>query len=101
MVQYFEFLTDDGSDPRCHFLRIPGWGSRDYRVDSCLQRELCEGAAIAEFMPEYAAAIERIRNRVLELLPCVRSNVYGPAFGGSYSQRRFYGFTALLPDMTY
>jgi hypothetical protein len=100
-IQHFEFLADDGSDPRQPFIE----SLIDVLGDSGTILVYNEGfekgrlREIAAYMPEYANSIEEIRNRVLDLLRCVRQNIYDPAFGGSYSLKAV--LPALLPEMTY
>lgn len=96
-LQHFEFLAGDRGDPRQRFIK----SLIDVLGDSGTILVYNEGfekawlKEIAEFMTEYATSIEEIRNRILDLLPCVRSNVYDPAFGGSYSLKAV--LPALLP----
>jgi predicted RecB family nuclease len=100
-LQHFEFLADDDTDPRQPFIE----SLIDVLGDSGTILVYNEGfekarlREIGEFMPKCATSIEEIRNRVLDLLPCVRLNVYDPAFGGSYSLKAV--LPALLPEMTY
>jgi predicted RecB family nuclease len=100
-LQHFEFLADDGRDPRRPFIEplIEAVGNAGTILVYNESFEKARLREIAGFMPEYATAIEEIRNRVLDLLPCVRLNVYDPAFGGSYSLKAV--LPALLPEMTY
>lgn len=100
-LQHFEFLAGDGCDPRRPFIEslIDVLGNSGTILVYNEGFEKARLKEIAEFIPEYAASIEEIRNRVSDLLPCVRHNVYDPAFGGSYSLKAV--LPALLPDMTY
>jgi hypothetical protein len=100
-LKHFEFLADDDTDPRQPFIEslIDALGDSGTILVYNEGFEKGRLREIAEFIPEYATSIDEIRNRVLDLLPCVRQNVYDPAFGGSYSLKAV--LPALLPDMTY
>ena len=100
-LQHFEFLANDDTDPRIPFIEtlseaIKGAGTIVVYNQSFEKTRLQE---IADFMPEYATSIDAALNRIWDLLPCIRRNVYHPAFGGSYSLKSV--LPALLPEMTY
>lgn len=59
---------------------------------SCLKR-------LAEWAPHRAAELLAIHDRVVDLLPIVRDNVYDPAFGGSFSIKKV--LPALVPHLSY
>lgn len=61
--------------------------------------ELTRLSELAAWLPEYAARIKNIQDRLWDLLPIVRNHVYHPAFAGSYSLRAV--LPALVPEMTY
>src|SRR5262249_41675294 len=50
-------------------------------------------------LPAYTQRIRDIQSRLWDLLPVVRSFVYHPAFGGSFSLKAV--LPALVADMTY
>jgi len=100
-LRHFEFLAVDESDPRRQFVEslcraLNGKGHivvYNHAFESTRLNEL------AAWLPDYAARIERIRNRLWDLLPVVRANVYHPGFRGSYSIKSV--LPALIPAMTY
>ncbi len=100
-LQHFEFLANDGTDPRIPFIdsllvAIEGADTIVVYNQGFEKPRLQE---IADFMPKYAASIKEIHKRIWDLWPCVRKNVYHPAFGGSYSIKVV--LPALVPDMSY
>jgi predicted RecB family nuclease len=99
--QHFEFLAEEGSDPRVPFVEsliaaVEGAKTVVVYNESFEKTRLQE---LAHFLPEHAEALNAIRDRVWDLLACVRRNVYHPAFAGSYSLKSV--LPALVPDMTY
>jgi hypothetical protein len=54
---------------------------------------------IAAGAPALAPRLERIAERLVDLLPIVRRHVYHPAFGGSFSLKRV--LPALVPGLGY
>jgi hypothetical protein len=58
----------------------------------CLQR-------LAEAVPDLAAELGRVSERLVDLLPVVRDHVYHPDFGGSFSLKRV--LPALVPGLGY
>ena len=54
---------------------------------------------IAAGAPALAPRLERIAERLVDLLPIVREHVYHPAFGGSFSLKRV--LPALVPGLGY
>jgi predicted RecB family nuclease len=54
---------------------------------------------IAAGAPALAPRLERIAERLVDLLPIVREHVYDPAFGGSFSLKRV--LPALVPGLGY
>lgn len=99
--RHFEFLAADESDPRRHFVEslcrvLNGKGHIVVYNRAFESTRLNE---LAAWLPDYASQIERIRNRLWDLLPVVRANVYHPGFRGSYSIKSV--LPALIPAMTY
>ncbi len=85
--EHHEFLAEAGSDPRpamaeavvraCTNARtVVAWNARFEA--SCL-------AQLADAVPKRRANLLAIRDRLVDLLPIVRDNVYHPDFGGSFS----------------
>ena len=56
-------------------------------------------AHLMEAVPEEATGLERVWDRLQDLLPVVREHVYAPAFAGSFSLKRV--LPALLPELAY
>lgn len=56
-------------------------------------------AQLAEAVPEHAAALRRISERMVDLLPIVRDHVYDLAFHGSFSLKKV--LPALVPSLSY
>jgi len=54
---------------------------------------------LAEAVPEHAAALRRINERLVDLLPIVRDHVYDLAFHGSFSLKKV--LPALVPSLSY
>jgi hypothetical protein len=63
------------------------------------RKRLEELAQAPGVSPVTAARLDAIRERVEDLLPIVRENVYDPAFGGSFSLKSV--VPALVPHVTY
>jgi hypothetical protein len=100
-LQRFEFLANDHTDPRIPFIdtllvAIKGAGTIVVYNQSFEKTRLQE---IADCMPKYAASIDVALEHIWDLLPCIRRNVYHPAFGGSYSLKSV--LPALVPEMSY
>lgn len=86
-VNHHEFLAEAGSDPRPSVA--------DAVIDACSDArtvvawnakfEASRLDELAQAVPKRRAALLRIRERVVDLLPIVRDNVYHPEFGGSFS----------------
>ena len=56
-------------------------------------------AELAEWLPKYRTALIEARDKLWDLLPVVRGNVYHPAFCGSYGLKSV--LPALVPGMPY
>jgi hypothetical protein len=100
-LEHFEFLATDNSDPRRPFTEslcrvLKGKGHIVVYNQGFESNRLSE---FASWLPEYAARINQIQNRLWDLLPLVRRNVYHPEFRGSYSLKDV--LPALVPGTTY
>jgi hypothetical protein len=100
-LEHFEFLATDDADPRRQFMEslcqaLKGKGHIVVYNRGFESNRLSE---LASRLPEYAGEIRRIRNRLWDLLPIVRGNVYHRGFRGSYSLKDV--LPALVPGMTY
>ncbi len=54
---------------------------------------------LAEWVPARGEELMAIHDRIVDLLPIVRENVYDPAFGGSFSIKKV--LPVLVPTMSY
>ncbi len=54
---------------------------------------------LQDAVPRFAKELDRIANRLVDLLPAVRSNVYHPDFGGRFSIKKT--LPALVPSLSY
>ena len=54
---------------------------------------------VADVCPECADELRNIADKIVDLLPIVRENVYHPNFGGSFSLKKV--LPALVPDLGY
>jgi hypothetical protein len=99
--EHFEFLADDTSDPRKAFVSslCQALGESGSIVVYNQQFESQRLWELAGWLPEYAERIRAIQRRLWDLLPVMRSHVYHPAFGGSFSLKAV--LPALLPEMSY
>jgi len=100
-LRHHEFLAEDGTDPRPRFLEtlLEALGSNGSIV---VYNSAFEGARLGDlagWLPRYADRIADIRDRLWDLLPVVRRNVYHPRFRGSFSIKKT--LPALVPEMTY
>jgi hypothetical protein len=98
---HFAFLADGPEDPR------PAMAER--LVEACagarkvvayyasFERECLRNLAAA--VPPLAADLEAIAANLIDLLPAVRSNIYHPDFGGSFSIKKV--LPALVPGLSY
>ena len=101
MPEHFDFLAMDGSDPRHAFISslsdaLGDSGSIVVYNEQFESQRLWE---LAGWLPEYTQRIRDIQRRLWDLLPVVRTHVYHPAFGGSFSLKAV--LPALVPEMTY
>ena len=99
--EHFEFLAEDTSDPRKAFVSslCQALGEGGSIVVYNQQFESQRLWELAGWLPEYAERIRAIQRRLWDLLPVVRSHVYHPALGGSFSLKAV--LPALVPEMSY
>jgi predicted RecB family nuclease len=100
-LEHFEFLATNDSDPRRRFIESLCRVLKGKRHIVVYNRSFESNrlSELAAWLPEYAAQIGQIQNRLWDLLPIVRGNVYHPGFRGSYSIKDV--LPALIPEMTY
>jgi len=99
--EHCEFLATDESDPRTAFISAlcDALGDRGSIVVYHQQFESQRLSDLASWLPEFSGRINKIQQRLWDLLPIVRDHVYHPAFGGSYSLKSV--LPALVPEMSY
>lgn len=100
-LEHFGYLSTDDADPRRQFIESLCWvlKGKGHIVVYNQGFESKRLSELASWLPEYACQIGEIQNRLWDLLPIVRRNVYHPGFRGSYSIKDV--LPALLPGMTY
>ena len=99
---HHEFLQDDGDDPRGAFITALLSVLEEHKKAPVIVYSPFESGVLTEFsslFPKYAKRIEKIKNRLWDLLQVIRANVYHPQFLGSFSIK--YVLPALVPDMSY
>jgi predicted RecB family nuclease len=99
--EHFEFLASDRSDPRQAFISAlcDVLGDAGSIVVYHQQFESQRLLDLASWLPEFTGRIDKIQQRLWDLLPIVRDHVYHPRFGGSYSLKSV--LPALVPEMSY
>ncbi len=95
-----EFLHTDRNDPRPQFIKslLEAVGRKGSIIvyssfESTRLKEL------AEIFPKYAPDLNRVRERIVDLLPMIREHVYDPEFHGSFSMKSV--LPALIPALGY
>jgi hypothetical protein len=100
-LTHSEFLAESQSDPRpgfCQTLCRAVVGARTIIVyNATFESQIL--AALGVCLPAYAARLDGIRRKLWDLLPVVRSCVYVPSFGCSYSLKAV--LPGLVPQMSY
>ena len=99
-MTHHEFLADGLGDPREAFAHslLAALGTRgSIAVYSHYEKSILGKLALA--LPHLAEPIEAVVERLVDLLPIVKSNVYFPAFHGSYSIKKV--LPALAPGFGY
>ena len=100
LLTHTEFLAPDGADPRILFLDSLCQSTSDARsVIVYGSYEHTQLSNLCRWFPEYASAIRNIQQRLVDLLPIVRRNVFSPLFRGSYSIKNV--LPVLVPSMNY
>ncbi len=54
---------------------------------------------LAEWLPHLAPRLNRLKDKLVDLLPVIRNYVYHPRFGGSFSIKKV--LNPMVPDLTY
>jgi len=102
--QHYEFLVEEASDPREPFLEsllkvLEEQGGDGHIVVYNQSFERARLKDLAEWLPRYARRIDPVQDRIWDLLPVVRENVYHPEFCGSFSIKNV--FPAIVAGMSY
>ncbi|MGH9326943.1 MAG: DUF2779 domain-containing protein [Terriglobia bacterium] len=100
-LEHYEFLAEIETDPRPLFTQslCQTLGARGSIVVYNQAFESGRLSELAGWLPQHAGTIAGIQGRLWDLLPVVRSGVYHPRFGGSYSLKSV--LPALVPDLSY
>jgi len=100
-LEHYNFLAEDGSDPRAAFLKslLPVLGNAGHIVVYNQSFESSVLASLADHLPEYRSAVKGLQERLWDLLPVIRSHTYHIDYRGSFSLKNV--LPALLPEMTY
>ena len=103
-AKHYEYLSDDGADPREEFtaglLDVVEREGRDGHIVVYNQVfEIGRLTELASWRPAYARRIAAVQDRVWDLLPVIRKNVYHPDFCGSFSIKSV--LPALIPELSY
>ncbi|HYT82697.1 MAG TPA: DUF2779 domain-containing protein [Gemmatimonadales bacterium] len=98
---HFAFLADGPEDPRPalaqRLVEACAGARRVVAYYASFERECLKSLALA--VPRLAAELDAIAAKLVDLLPAVRSNIYHPDFGGSFSIKRV--LPALVPGLSY
>ena len=100
-LTHAEFLADGRDDPRAELAEslIDAAGGDDAPIVAYSTYESTILRQLAEAVPDRADALGALSDRIVDLLPVVRSHLYHPAFGGSFSIKKV--APALVPDFGY
>jgi hypothetical protein len=100
-LEHFEFLAEGEADPRRAFLDSLGdaLAKRGLIVAYNAGFESQRLGDLAQWMPEYAGRIAKIRARLWDLWPFVKKHLYHPEFQGSFSLKAV--LSALVPGSGY
>ena len=86
-LRHREFLADGAADPRREFAQtlVAAVSGDDAPVLVYSSYESTQLGRLADLYPDLAPALCRIRDRLFDLLPVVRSHLYHPGFDFSFS----------------
>ncbi len=95
-----EFLHTDRNDPRPQFIqRLLEAVGRKGSIIVYSSFESTRLKELAEIFPKFAPDLNRVRERIVDLLPLIREHVYDPEFHGSFSMKSV--LPALIPALGY
>ena len=99
-LSHREFLHTDHNDPRGSFAKgLLETVERKGSIVAYGSFESTRLKEVAEYLPDLAPALERVRNRIIDLLPLIRDHIYDPKFHGSFSLKSV--LPALIPSLGY
>jgi predicted RecB family nuclease len=100
-LDHFEFLAEDERDPRGDFAAslCDVLGRRGHIVVYNAGFESQRLTELARWLPDYKRRMAKIQDRLWDLWPIIRSNIYHPGFQGSFSLKAV--APALVPELTY
>ncbi len=86
-LRHREFLAEGAADPRREFAEtlVAALAGQDAPVLVYSPFESTQLGGLAKHFPDLAPALRRIRDRLVDLLPIVRSHLYHPDFDFSFS----------------
>jgi hypothetical protein len=101
-LEHHEFLHNDTTDPREPFITsllsvLEKCDNTPIIVYSSFESTRLND--LSDWFPKYAKRIAKVRERLWDLLPVIRNNVYHPRFLGSFSIKNV--LPALVPEMSY
>ncbi len=100
-LEHFEFLADTDQDPRREFVRslCDALGESGQIIVYNASFESQRLSELANWFPEFRDRIEKIQERLWDLLPFLKKHIYHPQFRGSFSLKAV--LPALVPDLSY
>ena len=97
---HVEYLAEGPKDCRPELARVMIEATKGAeKVMTYSPFEKTKIRALQEAVPELRAELEQLEQKLFDLAPVVRDNVYHPAFLGSFSLKDV--LPALVPDLTY
>ncbi len=100
-LDHFEWLPEAPGDPRAEIARRiveACEGARTVVAYNASFEKMCL-TSLAAALPDQAAALQTVIDRLADPLPVVRGHVYHPDFGGSFGLKAV--LPALVPDLGY
>jgi len=100
--EHQKFLKDNKDDPRDTFITSLLSMLEEHKDAPVIVYSSFESTRLNElskWFPKYAKRIDKVGNRLWDLLQVIRANVYHPQFLGSFSIKNV--LPALVPEMSY
>ena len=98
--KHVEYLAEGPQDCRPALARVMIEATKDaQKVATYSPFEKTKIRGLQKAVPELRVELEELEEKLVDLLPVVRENVYHPDFLGSFSLK--YVLTPLVPDLTY